>query len=210
MNIRLLFLLPILTIFLINCNTYSNKGGYDMSNQDFQTTQQDRQTPDRQNYNSQKYEASSYNRHKYERQSQLIPESTAANLMGTYFDDVEIPALMSPVRDESLILDTANFIGGSLAYKGNLGIEVLIRFFKEHMPQKGWSFEGISYTKNNAIIAFLKPNKNCIIHLSRRGTWGNAQTKLQVWISNTRMKTSFKSNFVKEKEQIKSEEFLLE
>ncbi|MCI4625593.1 MAG: hypothetical protein L3V56_06495 [Candidatus Magnetoovum sp. WYHC-5] len=194
MNKSLILLMSLLLMFT-GCATYSGRSELDVEQGELQPP-------------------------RYESAPPVMHESVTANLMGTYFDDIEVPALMKSIKDESLILDTANFIGGSLTYIGPLGLEQLIKFFKERMLKKGWSFEGISYTKNNSILAFLKPNKNCIIYISSMGSWGKNVTRLQVWISNIQSADIRRPPYVepaptlapvkpRQKEKIK-EEFLLD
>lgn len=106
------------------------------------------------------------------------------SLMGTDFEDVDIPEELKLVEGESILMNTATFVGGSLVYSGNVTVDSIIRFFKVQMPKKGWEFMASSFARNNAIIAFKKPNKNCVIHIIGPGGW-QLGAKVHVWISNT-------------------------
>ncbi|MCG6550705.1 MAG: hypothetical protein L7F77_00145 [Candidatus Magnetominusculus sp. LBB02] len=107
------------------------------------------------------------------------------SLMGTDFDDVDIPDELKLSEGESILMNTANFVGGSLVYSANVTVDSVIRFFKTQMPKKGWEFLASSFARNNAIIAFKKPNKNCVIHITGPAGW-QLQTKIHVWIGNSK------------------------
>ncbi|MBF0564075.1 MAG: hypothetical protein HQK89_02410 [Nitrospirae bacterium] len=109
------------------------------------------------------------------------------SLMGTEFDDVDIPFELKLAEDESIMLNTRNFIGGSLTYAGSVTVDSLIRFFKTQMAKKGWEFAASSYAKKNIILAFAKPLKNCIIYIyGSADSFGN--TKVQIWVGNSILK----------------------
>ncbi|MBF0456708.1 MAG: hypothetical protein HQK99_02300 [Nitrospirae bacterium] len=112
------------------------------------------------------------------------PAPSQLSLMGTDFEDVDIPEELKLVEGESILMNTANFVGGSLVYSANVTVESIIRFFKIQMPKKGWDFTASSFARNNAIVAFKKPNKNCVIHIIGPGGW-QLGAKVHIWISNT-------------------------
>ncbi|MBF0568210.1 MAG: hypothetical protein HQK95_05020 [Nitrospirae bacterium] len=106
------------------------------------------------------------------------------SLMGTDFEDIDIPEELKLVEGESILMNTASFVGGSLVYSANVTVDSIVRFFKTQMPKKGWEFMASSFARNNAIVAFKKPNKNCVVHIIGPGGW-QQEARVHVWIGNT-------------------------
>ncbi|KWT90926.1 hypothetical protein [Candidatus Magnetominusculus xianensis] len=119
-----------------------------------------------------------------ESQPPTPPMPSQLSLMGTDFEDVDIPDELKLVEGESMLMNTANFAGGSLVYAANVTVDSVVRFFKIQMPKKGWEFMASSFARNNAIIAYRKPNKNCVIHITGPGGW-QPEAKVHIWIGNT-------------------------
>jgi hypothetical protein len=114
-------------------------------------------------------------------------EPVRLSLMGTVFEDVDVPAELQIVEGESIMINTANFLGGAIVYKGKVTVDSLIRFFKVQMPKRGWEFSGSSYAGHNIILAFTKPARNCIIHVTEPSDWGGSQ-RTQIWVGSGSMK----------------------
>jgi hypothetical protein len=114
-------------------------------------------------------------------------EPVRLSLMGTVFEDVDVPSELQIIEGESIMINTANFLGGSIVYKGKVTVDSLIRFFKVQMPKRGWEFAGSSYAGHNIILAFTKPARNCIIHVTEPGDWGGS-LRTQIWVGSGNMK----------------------
>ncbi|MBF0318991.1 MAG: hypothetical protein HQL01_04195 [Nitrospirae bacterium] len=123
------------------------------------------------------------------------PVPSHLSLMGTDFEDVDVPEELKLVESESILMNTATFVGGSLVYSANVTIDSVVRFFKAQMQKKGWEFMASSFARNNAIIAYKKPNKNCVIHITGPGTW-QAEAKVHIWIGNTSGDKASTGNFM--------------
>ncbi|MBF0464838.1 MAG: hypothetical protein HQK88_10410 [Nitrospirae bacterium] len=114
-------------------------------------------------------------------------EPSHLSLMGTNFEDVEVPTELEIVQDESIIINTTNFSGGTLVYRGNVTTESIIKFFRISMPKNGWDFVVSSFAKKSTVLTFIKPYKNCMIFIQAPGDW-QRNTRVQIWVSNSAQK----------------------
>ncbi|MEO5356987.1 MAG: hypothetical protein H7844_06780 [Nitrospirae bacterium YQR-1] len=111
-------------------------------------------------------------------------EPVRMSLMGTDFDDIEVPGELEISQDDSVIINTNTFSGGSVVYQGRVTIESLIKFFRTTLPKNGWEFVVTSYAKKATVLSFVKPSKNCIIYIQAPGDWQRT-TRVQIWVGNS-------------------------
>ncbi|QWR77760.1 hypothetical protein [Candidatus Magnetomonas plexicatena] len=116
-------------------------------------------------------------------------EPVRMSLMGTDFEDIEVPAELEIVQDESVMLNTNNYSGGTLVYRGNVTIESVMKFFRVSMPKNGWEFVASAFAKKSTLLTFIKPYKNCMIFIQAPGDW-QRNTRVQIWIGNSAQKNA--------------------
>ena len=112
------------------------------------------------------------------------PGSSSSTAMPPFFPngvkDMQIPAELELRRDDSMFINTASYNGGILSFEGRVEIESLADYFTTTMQKNGWKMAG-SIRYKNVLLAFVKPNKSCIIKLLETNlTW-----KTQVYIYYT-------------------------
>ena len=98
----------------------------------------------------------------------------------TKFRDFEVPNELKVDRSETLFINTSSFNGGIVYLTGRLEVESLTDFFIQSMQKNGWKLGGEAHYKN-VLLAFSKPNKNCLISLYE-GTLGT-NTKVYAYIT---------------------------
>ena len=80
-------------------------------------------------------------------------------------DDIALPSEMEWDYDKSMAIRTASFIGGLYHYSGRVEVNSLKEFIKTSMANNKWKLVGeASYEK--MLLAFMKPNKTCMITIS--------------------------------------------
>ena len=79
-------------------------------------------------------------------------------------NDIQIPGELKEIRDNSLYINTASFVGGIKTFSGRVEINSLSDFFISTMQKNGWKKVGTIQYKN-ALLAFTKPNKTCMISI---------------------------------------------
>ena len=83
----------------------------------------------------------------------------------TDFNDLLIPNELQWNLDNSMYIRTDSFVGGVLNFNGNVDINSLTDFFINSMQNNHWKL--ISSAKyKKTLLAFTKPNKNCIITIA--------------------------------------------
>jgi len=94
--------------------------------------------------------------------------------------DIQIPSELEFNRDDSMFINTASYEGGILSFKGRVEVESLADYFTASMQKNGWKLTG-SVRYKNVLLAFVKPNKSCIIKISEP----DLKWKTQVYIYYT-------------------------
>jgi len=94
--------------------------------------------------------------------------------------DIQVPAELEFNRDDSMFINTASYNGGILSFKGRVEVESLTDYFTASMQKNGWKLAG-SIRYKNVLLAFVKPNKSCIIKISET----DLKWKTQVYIYYT-------------------------
>ena len=96
----------------------------------------------------------------------------SSSAMPPYFPsgvtDVQIPAELELSRDDSMFINTSSYNGGILAFEGRVDVESVADFFLTTMQKNGWKMAG-SIRYKNILMAFVKPNKSCIIKIFDTG-----------------------------------------
>ncbi|MEW6428147.1 MAG: hypothetical protein AB1568_08960 [Thermodesulfobacteriota bacterium] len=94
--------------------------------------------------------------------------------------DIQIPAELEMNRNESMFINTASYAGGVLVYDGRVDIASLADFFETTMKKNGWTLAG-SIRYKNVLLAFIKPNKSCIVKVVDAGV--AFKTKLSIYLT---------------------------
>jgi hypothetical protein len=95
----------------------------------------------------------------------------------TKFNDFEIPGELQQERKKSMFINTSSFTGGILYFTGRVDVNSLTDFFVNTMQKNGWKMTGeVRY--ENILLAFTKPNKNCMLTIYE-GSYG---TKSEVYV----------------------------
>ena len=105
--------------------------------------------------------------------------SSSSTAMPPFFPsgvkDIQIPADLELRRDDSMFINTASYNGGILSYEGRVEIESLADYFTSTMKKNGWKLAG-SVRYKNVLLAFVKPNKSCIIKILETNLTWKTQT----------------------------------
>jgi len=88
--------------------------------------------------------------------------STSNTYYPTKFRDLEVPNELTIDTSKTLYVNTNSFAGGIVYMTGRLEVGSLTDFFVRTMQQNGWKLNGEAHYKN-VLMAFTKPNKNCMI-----------------------------------------------
>ena len=97
-----------------------------------------------------------------ETESQLAPLTTMVESYG----DIELPIEMTLQAKNSMAMRTDSFKGGIHVFTGNVEISSLRDYIVASMRNHKWKMVGeASY--NNVMLAFVKPNKTCMVVLSK-------------------------------------------
>ncbi len=92
----------------------------------------------------------------------------------TNFSDFEVPGELKEVREKSMFINTSSFTGGILHFTGRVEVNSLTDFFVNSMQKNGWKLTGeVRY--ENIMLAFSKPNKNCMLTIYAGGIGGKTQ-----------------------------------
>lgn len=97
-----------------------------------------------------------------EAESELAPLTTMVESYG----DIELPIEMTLQAKKSMAMRTDSFKGGIHVFTGNVDISSLRDYIVVSMRNHKWKMVGeASY--NNVMLAFVKPNKTCMVVLSK-------------------------------------------
>lgn len=95
----------------------------------------------------------------------------------TKFNDFEVPGELKEERQKSMFINTSSFTGGILLFTGRVDVNSLTDFFVNSMQKNGWKLTGeVRY--ENIMLAFTKPNKNCMLTIYE----GELVGKTQVYV----------------------------
>lgn len=106
--------------------------------------------------------------------------STSNTYFPTKFRDLEVPNELNLDTSKTLYINTSSFAGGIVYMTGRLEVGSLTDFFLRTMQQNGWKLSGEAHYKN-VLLAFSKPNKNCMITLYE-GEYGSS-TKVYAYMT---------------------------
>lgn len=86
-----------------------------------------------------------------------------ASTLGNY-EDIEIPADMKYINDDSITIRTDSFRGGIMHYKGRIEANSLKEFIISSMQRNKWKLAG-EVSSNDIILAFTKPHRTCMMKI---------------------------------------------
>lgn len=98
--------------------------------------------------------------------------------------DIAIPAELEWDRKSSMAIKTESFRGGIYVYKGNVSVMSLKDFMVAAMQDNKWKQVGETSAKD-IMLAFVKPNKTCMMVLSEGGVIGKNTLTFYVTIDET-------------------------
>lgn len=97
--------------------------------------------------------------------------------------DIELPAELEWVRDKSMTIKTESFNGGIWHYAGKVEPLSLKDYLISSMHNNKWKLVGEA-TSSDILLAFVKPNKTCMIVISDQ-KFGKTKLTLYVTIDRT-------------------------
>lgn len=99
------------------------------------------------------------------------------------FEDIELPADMKWISDESMAIRTDSFVGGIFTYSGRVEVSSLKQFIVTTMENRKWKLVGEAQS-DNTLLAFTKPSKTCMVVLEEGfgGKYGYTKTTLYVTV----------------------------
>ncbi len=112
-------------------------------------------------------------------ESALPPISSFADEL----QDIEIPVDLEWIREHSMAIKTESFRGGIWVYSGRVDAISLKDFMISAMKNNKWKLVG-EVTSEEILLAFIKPNKNCMMVISDSFT-GKSELTLYVTIDET-------------------------
>lgn len=80
-------------------------------------------------------------------------------------EDIKLPSEMKIDADTSMAIKTASFIGGQYRFTGKVDANSLREFIKKSMANNKWKLVGEA-TFQNTMLAFVKPNKTCMMTIT--------------------------------------------
>ncbi len=83
--------------------------------------------------------------------------------LGNY-EDIEIPADMKYINDNSVSIRTDSFRGGIIHYKGRIEANSLKDFIITSMEKNKWKLAG-EVSSQDIILAFTKPHRTCMMKI---------------------------------------------
>lgn len=100
--------------------------------------------------------------------------------LGSYyhFDDVQVPAGMSPDNDKSFVFNVGQVKAGKLVFSERVEVGSLINFFRESMAKDNWKSTGMFRAPVTAMF-FAKPGKSCIIQITET----TLTTEVAIWVA---------------------------
>lgn len=114
-----------------------------------------------------------------------IDESTLPPVAGFAGDlqDIELPTQLEWEREKSMTIKTESFNGGIWRYAGRVEMLSLKDFLIGSMQNRQWKLVGEA-TSGDTLLAFVKPNKTCMMVLSE-SRFGKTGLTLYVTIDRT-------------------------
>ena len=97
--------------------------------------------------------------------------------------DIELPVELEWQRDKSMTIKTESFNGGIWHYEGRVEALSLKDYIINAMHNNKWKLVGES-TSHDILLAFVKPNKTCMIIISD-SRFGKTKLTLHVTIDRT-------------------------
>ena len=97
--------------------------------------------------------------------------------------DIELPTELEWEREKSMTIKTESFNGGIWRYSGRVEVLSLKDFLVGSMQSKKWKLVGEA-TSGEILLAFVKPNKTCMMVLSE-SKFGKTGLTLYVTIDRT-------------------------
>ncbi len=103
--------------------------------------------------------------------------------------DIELPTDMKWDSDSSIAINTTSFRGGVMHYSGRVEINSLKEFIIASMVKHQWKQVGEASYKN-ILLAFVKPNRTCLVVISEGfgGSLGNTNVTLYITDDKTASK----------------------
>lgn len=114
-----------------------------------------------------------------------IMDSTLPPVSGFAGDlqDIELPTQLEWEREKSMTIKTESFNGGIWRYAGRVEMLSLKDFLIGSMQNRKWKLVGET-TSGDTLLAFVKPNKTCMMVLSE-SRFGKTALTLYVTIDRT-------------------------
>jgi len=97
--------------------------------------------------------------------------------------EIPVPSDLEWDRKNSMVIKTESFRGGIYTYKGRVEIMSLKDYMVASMQDNKWRLVGETASKN-IMLAFVKPNKTCIMVISE-GMFGRTELTLYVTIDKS-------------------------
>lgn len=97
--------------------------------------------------------------------------------------DIILPADLELDNPSSMVIETNSFAGGVYKYDGRVEVTSLVHFIKRSMSDNNWKLVG-EVTSKEVMLAFMKPNKTCMIIVSEGigGVLGKTNVELYVTV----------------------------
>lgn len=111
-------------------------------------------------------------------ENELSPVSTMVESYG----DIELPIEMVLEPAQSMAMRTDSFQGGIHVYRGRVQIGSLRDYIIASMRNHKWKLVGEASYKN-AMIAFTKPNRTCMVVLSEDGIGPMGKTQANLYVT---------------------------
>lgn len=84
------------------------------------------------------------------------PGSQAQNAGHYRFNDLPVPQGYTLVTDQSFVFESPGMRAGHLVYTGGGKNQDIVRFFRNSLPQQGWSLVS-SFERGESLMTFEKP-----------------------------------------------------
>ncbi|OAQ21484.1 hypothetical protein [Thermosulfurimonas dismutans] len=107
-------------------------------------------------------------------------------LKHTDFPNLVLPSGLEIVKEKTLVVKTATFVGGVITLRGRVTQESVVTFFEKQLIARGWEEVG-SIRYKNTLLAFRRPNGSCFVYIRETGL-GN--TEVKIWASEVLSPTS--------------------
>jgi hypothetical protein len=99
------------------------------------------------------------------------------------FDDIPVPAgfQLQTERLESFTFERGSFRIGELLYDGQAPAATIASYYRERLPQHGWSVEGETQIEKGNSLLFVKGRTQAKIEITR-GRVRTGQTRIHVLV----------------------------